>query len=45
MNSDLKAIAILAYQSLIAEVQLAPKPGLVDPESNGAHDDMDYPLF
>jgi len=45
LNSDLKAIAILAYQSLIAEVQLAPKPGLVDPESNGAHDDMDYPLF
>ncbi|WP_409042913.1 triphosphoribosyl-dephospho-CoA synthase CitG [Latilactobacillus sakei] len=45
MNSDLKAIAILAYQSLIAEVQLAPKPGLVDPESNGGHDDMDYPLF
>lgn len=45
MNSDLKAIAILAYQSLVSEVQLAPKPGLVDPDSNGAHDDMDYPLF
>ncbi|AUX12823.1 triphosphoribosyl-dephospho-CoA synthase CitG [Latilactobacillus sakei] len=38
-------MAILAYQSLVSEVQLAPKPGLVDPDSNGAHDDMDYPLF
>lgn len=38
-------LATLAQQSLLTEVSLAPKPGLVDPVSNGAHADMDYPLF
>ncbi|MBC7032264.1 triphosphoribosyl-dephospho-CoA synthase CitG, partial [Salmonella enterica subsp. enterica serovar Enteritidis] len=36
-----QAIAQAAVTSLQAEVQLAPKPALVDPESNGAHRDMD----
>ncbi|AVK64825.1 triphosphoribosyl-dephospho-CoA synthase CitG [Lactobacillus sp. CBA3606] len=35
----------LAQQSLLIEVSLAPKPGLVDPFSVGAHVDMDYDLF
>ncbi|AVK62529.1 triphosphoribosyl-dephospho-CoA synthase CitG [Lactobacillus sp. CBA3605] len=35
----------LAQQSLLIEVSLAPKPGLVDPFSAGAHVDMDYDLF
>ncbi|MFD1485161.1 triphosphoribosyl-dephospho-CoA synthase CitG [Lacticaseibacillus baoqingensis] len=39
------AIAEAAYQALCQEVALAPKPGLVDPFSPGAHTDMDYPLF
>ncbi|MCI1986151.1 MAG: triphosphoribosyl-dephospho-CoA synthase CitG [Lactobacillus sp.] len=39
------AIADAAYQALREEVALAPKPGLVDPVSVGAHTDMDYPLF
>lgn len=40
-----QAIAQAAVTSLQAEVQLAPKPGLVDPESNGAHRDMDVTTF
>lgn len=38
-------LADLARQSLVTEVTLAPKPGLVDPFSNGAHADMDHRLF
>lgn len=41
----LTTISRLAQQSLLAEVSLAPKPGLVDPFSAGAHHDMDYDLF
>lgn len=35
----------LAVQALIDEVDLTPKPGLVDRRNNGAHRDMDRPLF
>ncbi|OSN01518.1 MULTISPECIES: triphosphoribosyl-dephospho-CoA synthase CitG [Lonsdalea] len=32
-------------QALTVEVMLTPKPGLVDRANNGAHHDMDVPLF
>ena len=35
----------LALKSLILEVSLYPKPGLVDPMDLGSHDDMDYNMF
>lgn len=35
----------LAVAALIAEVELTPKPGLVDLRNSGAHRDMDLPLF
>lgn len=38
-------IGRLAVKALIFEVSTFPKPGLVCPESKGAHDDMDYALF
>lgn len=37
--------AALAVEALREEVWLTPKPGLVDSVNNGAHDDMDLPLF
>ncbi|WP_447888205.1 triphosphoribosyl-dephospho-CoA synthase CitG [Serratia fonticola] len=39
------AIAKLAVEALRREVELTPKPGLVDRDGNGAHRDMDLPLF
>lgn len=38
-------LAALAVEALIREVELTPKPGLVDRRNNGAHRDMDLPLF
>ncbi|MGP1418259.1 MAG: triphosphoribosyl-dephospho-CoA synthase [Sphaerochaetaceae bacterium] len=38
-------MADLAYESLIAEVQATPKPGLVDRNDNGSHKDMDINVF
>lgn len=35
----------LAIKSLVYEVSLWPKPGLVDPLDSGAHNDMDYYTF
>lgn len=35
----------LAYHSMMLEVHLTPKPGLVDCLSSGAHDDMDITTF
>ena len=38
-------LSALARQALEDEVDLTPKPGLVDRRNTGAHDDMDRPLF
>lgn len=38
-------LAALAVEALLAEVELTPKPGLVDRRNSGAHRDMDLPLF
>nr|WP_269017615.1 triphosphoribosyl-dephospho-CoA synthase CitG [Izhakiella capsodis] len=38
-------IANLARQAMIDEVNLTPKPGLVDRDNSGAHRDMDLALF
>jgi len=38
-------VARLAYRALIAEVELTPKPGLVDTRNSGAHRDMDLGTF
>ena len=40
-----KYIGNLAVQALRLEAGTTPKPGLVDRENNGAHKDMDYPMF
>jgi len=38
-------ITDLAYKALIKEVELTPKPGLVDKNNNGAHKDMSIDTF
>ena len=38
-------LAHFATQALIDEVNTTPKPGLVDRRNNGAHRDMDLPMF
>ncbi|AKO45500.1 triphosphoribosyl-dephospho-CoA synthase CitG [[Haemophilus] ducreyi] len=38
-------IAELAYQALIKEARLTPKPGLVDSTNNGSHQDMSLNTF
>ena len=38
-------LAEQAVQALVDEVDLTPKPGLVDQRNNGAHRDMDLPMF
>ena len=38
-------LAGLAAKALEQEVRLTPKPGLVDERNNGAHNEMDLPLF
>ncbi|WP_018609794.1 triphosphoribosyl-dephospho-CoA synthase CitG [Uliginosibacterium gangwonense] len=40
-----EAFAHLAYQALVTEVELTPKPGLVDRRNTGAHHDMDVHTF
>ncbi len=41
----MRKIADIAYRALIKEVELTPKPGLVDKNNNGAHNDMDIDTF
>ena len=38
-------LAELAWQSLIAEAELTPKPGLVDGRSSGSHSDLSLDLI
>ena len=42
---DCQSVSALAVESLIAEVNATPKPGLVDGRNTGSHRDMDLPLF
>lgn len=46
-SKDLSAqlLGEAALEALIFEASLYPKPGLVDPQSNGAHTDMNYQTF
>lgn len=43
--ADRKRIADLAVHSLLDEVHITPKPGLVDQRNNGSHKDMDLSTF
>lgn len=45
MKNKIKAIASLATKSILYEVTLSPKPGLVDRFNNGAHKDMNFYHF
>lgn len=38
-------LAVMAVQALIEEAELTPKPGLVDRESSGSHQDMSIKLM
>ncbi|KAA1049040.1 triphosphoribosyl-dephospho-CoA synthase CitG [Pseudocitrobacter sp. 73] len=38
-------VAALAEEALWQELELTPKPGLVDKSNNGSHRDMDHALF
>jgi len=38
-------ISNLCYEALIKEVELTPKPGLVDKNNSGSHRDMDIEVF
>ncbi|MEG0731502.1 MAG: triphosphoribosyl-dephospho-CoA synthase CitG [Vagococcus sp.] len=40
-----KKISIMAYEALLEEVNLSPKPGLVDRLNNGSHQDMTIETF
>ncbi len=42
---DASLIAELAVRSLLYEVAVTPKPGLVDRDNNGSHRDMDFYFF
>lgn len=45
MNKTAEQVAQMATNALLYEVNLYPKPGLVDPIDNGAHHDMDVNTF
>ncbi|HWQ06401.1 MAG TPA: triphosphoribosyl-dephospho-CoA synthase [Feifaniaceae bacterium] len=45
MSVSPERIGSLAYEALIFEARLSPKPGLVDAEGSGAHADMDLSLL
>lgn len=43
--ADRERIADLAVKSLLDEVHITPKPGLVDKRNTGSHTDMDFSTF
>lgn len=45
LRADRETVGMLATESLIAEVNVTPKPGLVDRANSGSHRDMDLALF
>lgn len=45
IQRKVQVIGTLAAEALRREAAATPKPGLVDKENCGAHQDMDYPLF
>lgn len=45
MSISPERIGFLAYEALVFEARLSPKPGLVDAEGSGAHADMDLSLL
>lgn len=44
-TADRESFAAMATNSLIDEARTTPKPGLVDMNNNGSHDDMDLDMF
>ena len=44
-EKDAQTIGALAQQSLFREASLTPKPGLVDRNNSGSHQDMDFSTF
>ncbi|OFI46492.1 hypothetical protein BG262_05615 [Floricoccus penangensis] len=44
-RNELESISRAAYNALIFEVRLSPKPGLVDERNNGSHSDMSVDTF
>ncbi len=44
-SSEAEFLATAAYEASVCEVMTTPKPGLVDSEGSGCHDDMDCALF
>ncbi len=44
-QADCTTVATIATQSLLDEVRVTPKPGLVDRNNSGSHMDMNLPLF
>ena len=45
LEKDVEQLGALAEESLLYEVSVTPKPGLVDRSNNGAHQDMDLWRF
>ncbi len=44
-SSEAEFLARAAYEASVREVTATPKPGLVDAEGSGCHDDMDCAMF
>lgn len=45
IKTPVLTVSALAEEALWQELELTPKPGLVDRDNNGAHRDMDHALF